>query len=117
MNILVLDDYKNIADLVGEWAEETGNKAAVFYETGPALRRFAQGDIDAIIVDYSLTKGGATGNDFLRVAEAYKKVPSVLMTGSVLKSELERLDPAYDIMWDKLGDLTFDNFVNFVNNV
>lgn len=104
MNILVLDDYKDICTLAKMWLVSLGHTVDVFESPGAAIRSVAENKYDAVLSDYSLCHR-VSGNGFLAACRLFQpKINLVLMTGSILPEELYQYEQNWDILLSKPED-------------
>lgn len=106
MNILVLDDEKNLAQLVGMCIENMGHTANVFSEVGPALRYLVKDPVDAAIVDFQIRGDDINGSMIIDFIKKHVNIPCMLMTGSLMIGQKDILNNNWDLLLDKPFNVT-----------
>lgn len=107
MNILILDDDKNVGDILKDLVISMGNTAESFTTVEGAIHYFVNNKIDGAIVDYYLNDSNFNGSKFINFLNEKKKIPCMIVTGKVDTSDIEKnyeclIDKAF--IMDRLGD-------------
>ena len=108
MNILVLDDYRELVDIACLWLEDLGHTTKPFCEAPLAMDYFMNNNVDACLVDYSLSADGITGGEFISEVKKIKPMLCVLMTGSITPEELKAVDESWDVLLEKPEDFNYE---------
>lgn len=83
--ILVIDDEKNIVDVVKAYLEKEGFKVATAYDGEEALKIFNEEDIHLIVLDLMLPK--LTGEEVCSKIRAASSVPIIMLTAKAEEDE------------------------------
>lgn len=98
MKILVLDDDKNICDILKMFFEDLGHTVMIFQENDQAKAYIDTNLIDLAIVDYFLDDKDETGIDIIKYIKNLHDTPCILITGKVSTDDIPK---EYDILLDK----------------
>ena len=96
--VLIIDDEKDIADLVARLMREDGDEVSVLYNCTEAITQIEAGDFDLVISDMEMEH--AKGSDiYARVAAVKSRAKILFMTGDILNPKvldfLARTNSAY----------------------
>lgn len=85
--LLVVDDQRDICDVIGAYLTQEGHEVAIACNGSEARRAVEDGKFDVVILDMLLP--GARGTDLAEVAQA-RGIPVILISGD--PTSLERRD-------------------------
>src|SRR5207245_6241729 len=90
MNILIVDDEPQVAEVLARSLTREGHKASVAHSGEEALRRLGRGEPDEMLVDVSMP--GMNGLDVLaEVKRRRPSLPVVVITGHATADEVEQV--------------------------
>ena len=99
--ILILDDCKEICNLISEYLNIEGYKSIAFQDSKKALEHyFKTQDIDLIIVDYNISNEGTKGNIVIEYMNEVRPVKSIMMSGMCFHRD-ENVNTTWDLMLNK----------------
>jgi len=90
LDIMIVDDNPEVADILGKLIETDGHKVTVTYEGEKALKSYQDKKFDLVFVDISMP--GMNGIDFTqKLFELDKKARVVAITGHIGTKEVEEI--------------------------